>query len=1059
MFKIDNNLLLDTIQEREPPEIYLCNRNLNKLEMIQSVSDFNITFHVNAFDEISFAVNMINEKKWVWDRIVDLSIIMVPQMGYFEINVNTKTSESGESKSISGKSLEIELDHVKLFGFEINNDDIQDEDYSVIKFYDPLNTKSSLLHRILAYSPSWTVLHVDDKLWDKQRTFGVDDVSIYGFLTGDVSREFECFFQFDTFNRTISCFLWDEYGKDLNVYLDCENYLNEITLEAPADQIFNWFKVKGGDDVIDVREVNPDGSDYVVRFGENDLSDMSEELQNRLKDYETVFEAYQDEFLGIMARMQSQTEVIWDLYHSYSEDDKDNTKQGLNYLAETEKLLKSLEDQYLSSGYGNSTSSNYSIYNDNHLKLLATQIAIASKKNEISIQENIYNAIKTERDLIQSVLDIRNFLGGDLWLELSNYRRESTYTNEFFKVTDSMTDIERFKIEKELLERANKDLGKACNPQPILKSSVSNLLTKPEFKNLVSDDFRLGNYIFIGINDKYVAKVRIVTMSFDFQDISKVDLEFSDLIINNKNYNDPHTIIEQAKSTAKGYDIINKQMSNASDNLSFIMDLRHNGLDAAHTQITASKNQGITIDKHGILCREYNEEKLDWEDEQLKIINSLICFTNDKWASVQMALGRAKINNQIVYGLLCDALVGKWIFTETAYIGNENNTMTFDKDGFISYSKDFKTVIKINPNNNDGLFEIWMNYEESNAYRTLWTDNAGNLNITGKFEADKVHTGYIRVSNDINSIIIDPNNPTGLFEIYNRGNLRLWVNENGDLSIKDSIFECGEINSADGYFRIDKTGHAVFTSAEIGGFTLKNDILYAGKGNTWIRISPATKISGEQYSSISLGESDSVNPNTGKKDAVVHLRSDGYCRFGLAGEGDVRVNHEAESPYADLATKVFYSLFTKNFKIERDSGRVSANNLYLKHGTGIRSYTDGNENSCNLIRLTNEEDANDKITIGQKANAYDVNVLAGKIILNGSEGVEIKTQATINGVKIVTKTDLDRLTTEYDTSIKQWETAYNNMKSNYDNMKSSRDYYMNLWNSHHCPVCTRTHAD
>lgn len=1028
MCSINAELNIDLNNRVEYPDVYLAHRNLEVYALLYPVDELKIKLNLNGFHEVEFkAYRVVNGKENEnWNRIVDNAVIFIPQFGYYEAHVTTITNGLTETKVVSGVSLEVELDHIKLFDFQANSDDINDSSYQPIKFYNPLDTEHSLLHLVLKKAPSWSILHVDNKLWDRQRTFSVNDVSIYGLLTGDISKEFECLFQFDTFHRTISCFELEDFGKKTAVYLDCSNYVQEIKLEAEKNSVYNWFKVSGGDDVIDIREVNPNGTDYVTVLGENDYADMSPELVGRLDSYDILYQQHQPQFVHLMTQIQKKLEEVWDLHHKYPDtpNPPSHSSYGLNYLLEMEEGLKEIEDTYTTMGYGNPKDRNYGLYSANHAKLVGIQQDIQQKKADIDVEEASYAVLKGQRDAIQNALNLENYLGRKLWLELSNYRRESTYENSFFTVTDITTDAERIQMELELMDRATKDLQKACNPQPTLTSTVCNLMARREFRDFYEGDFQLGNWIHIGVNDNYVAGVQLLSLQYDFCDIGNIVVVFGDVIEAGASHTSQiKDILDQAQSASKSYEIVERQMGNASDHLGYVAQIRENGLDTALTTIKASQNQGQEINQHGILCREWSDAKNDWEPEQLKIINSLICFTNDKWNSVQMALGRINVNNHMVYGLLCDALVGKWVFTENAYIGNENNTMTFDKDGFISYSKDFKTVVKINPNNAAGLFEIWRGHGTPDAYRTLWTDSDGNLNIIGCFTADKIHTGYIKVSNGQNDIILDPNNPNGLFEIINNGKTKVYIDSGGNLCIYDSTFECGDINAARGYFKVDIDGNMTATSGRIGGFTLKDDVLFAGAGKTWIRISPATNINGEQFSTLSLGEADNVNPNTGLPDAILHLRSDGYCRLGLASDGCVRFNYEADAPYSDSGAKTWYTMHTKNFKIERDNGRVSTAGIYLRHGSAVRSYLDGQDKFCNLIRLSNE-DAGDKITIGQGTDRFDVNVLAKKIYLKGDDGIEIKNgdKATIDGRRIATVTDLDRLVSEWTAKL---NTKYN----------------------------------
>ena len=63
-----------------------------------------------------------------------------------------------------------------------------------------------------------------------QRTFDVDDVDVYSFLTGDVSEAFNCLFIFDTFNETVNAYDLDSYGNDTNIFVNTRNLAENINI-------------------------------------------------------------------------------------------------------------------------------------------------------------------------------------------------------------------------------------------------------------------------------------------------------------------------------------------------------------------------------------------------------------------------------------------------------------------------------------------------------------------------------------------------------------------------------------------------------------------------------------------------------------------------------------------------------------------------------------------------------------------------------------------------------------------------------------------------------------
>ena len=66
-----------------------------------------------------------------------------------------------------------------------------------------------------------------------KRTFDIDSKSVYAFLTQDVSKKFECIFEFDIIKREINVRDVDTYGKDSNVFISYRNLIQELNY-SPA---------------------------------------------------------------------------------------------------------------------------------------------------------------------------------------------------------------------------------------------------------------------------------------------------------------------------------------------------------------------------------------------------------------------------------------------------------------------------------------------------------------------------------------------------------------------------------------------------------------------------------------------------------------------------------------------------------------------------------------------------------------------------------------------------------------------------------------------------------
>lgn len=350
-------LLLSKQNTIESFTLILQDKNFENIINITNASEIKYKENYNSADEISFTVNKyVNGIKCnSWDSIVDFKTLYVPELDErFEITVS-KSESNSVIKEISGISLcEAELSQVNLYDIEINTDnDIVDDSYDEnfptilyrdldIGLYDWNDAKfngkyseytdeeklsvlkrGSLLHRILEKASNYSIEYVQESLKKITdiKTFSIDDSSIYDELIGEISEEYGVIFKFDSMNRKISVFdlyntcnkcgyrgdfssecpecessdFGGQDGEDTTIFISSQNLASDIQLDCDSSSIKNCFRIKGGDDEItsDVRNVNPNGSDYIYSFNEKVYEDMPDDLVEVLKKYNEEFYNFQ----------------------------------------------------------------------------------------------------------------------------------------------------------------------------------------------------------------------------------------------------------------------------------------------------------------------------------------------------------------------------------------------------------------------------------------------------------------------------------------------------------------------------------------------------------------------------------------------------------------------------------------------------------------------------------------------------------------------------------------------------------------------------------------------
>lgn len=184
-------------------------------------------------------------------------------------------------------------------------------------------THASLLHRVLEKAPHYSIAHVDSTLRELSTVheFIFDGTDTLSALKNDIAEAYHCLFSFNSEQRTISVYdlystctaceyrgdfldtcpecgstkVINKYGEDTNVLINSTNLTKSITLESNQDSLKNCFYVTGADDLMNatIRNINPNGSQYIYYFSDDVLSDMPDNLKNKLKSYDTLYNEIQ----------------------------------------------------------------------------------------------------------------------------------------------------------------------------------------------------------------------------------------------------------------------------------------------------------------------------------------------------------------------------------------------------------------------------------------------------------------------------------------------------------------------------------------------------------------------------------------------------------------------------------------------------------------------------------------------------------------------------------------------------------------------------------------------
>lgn len=342
---------LDSARQPIIPSCILANKSGQKIGVVL-IDEQSLTVKVSLEDshillsEMSCDIHKyINTfKNPLWDKIKNFKLLYIPiyvphikSKGlWYEITVSIDENDETVKHLTGTLAQYAELSQSKNFEMEIRTEeDIDRDDYEDTIFYNPTNPQASIVHRILHdKARHYSIDHVDDSLKDLKRTFSFDGNEVIECLK-EIAEEIDCIITFgefseinDTYKRTISFYdakdycpeckkrgdfsngctnpdcthsqkIIPRYGTDSGIFINKDNLGENINLSTDTDNIKNCFRLTAGDDDMTAAVVNcnPSGSRYIWHFTDEMKEDMSQELKQKINNYENLYNDYRYNYL------------------------------------------------------------------------------------------------------------------------------------------------------------------------------------------------------------------------------------------------------------------------------------------------------------------------------------------------------------------------------------------------------------------------------------------------------------------------------------------------------------------------------------------------------------------------------------------------------------------------------------------------------------------------------------------------------------------------------------------------------------------------------------------
>lgn len=895
---------VDAYQRSDRPYTYLATPNKDYIGIIQSrelANDlcFNnisqCTFNVNKYEDGELTSN--------YDSIAENMLVEVTYVGWFQITmIDKKGNGENEFLSITALSLENEACSKTLTSFgQLGNENDEQGGLDRYCLYDIMDKSHSIMHIWLNKMPSWRVGFIDPEITKEYRSFNEDEVAAYDFLVTKVSETFECIFQFDTFEQTVSAYKLKNIGVLTDIYLSYENIIKSISVKSNNSDIKTVLTVTGGDDrgtPLGIIEVNPSGTNQIYNFSYFKHL-MSPELQSKLNAYEIEYTNRANNFtpaIDVLKQLYEQLGVLQTKLPS-NPSSTNWTEYGLAELNTKYNYYNERMALYIEKNDGTSVTN----YNSNRVIRDAVEAEIKIRKSQITQK---LTDISNQEILCNSLtLNLDEYLGEVLYKELSRYIHEDTFTDDTFVVTENMTEAEALEMKRELFKLASEKLAKVCKPSYSIEVDAINFTAIPEFA-MFTQQLYLGNIITLDFGDDILVESRLLKLHINWDNPSDFSMTFSSKTKLDGFEYEFAEIQSQASTAGTAYGFNGTGWTKAKKKSETFNQYMTSVLDLAKQKLQSSSNQEFIADSTGTKWRKYLDDQNDYSPNQMWGTGNGLFLTQNKWNNVSMAIGEGVYNGETVYGIWAPVICGDLMLTKTLHITNENSSIIMNENGATFNDCDItinKGTNSIRLNATDGIQIL------NGLTKQFYIDIDGNVTSAGKIVG-----GTMNINNK--------------FIVDSLGNATV-------------------------------NGNITAISGNIGGFTLDETQLFSGSSTKFMRISPYSTTPGTNNFTTERGAIDLGRTSDGL-DTLIHLRSDGYARFGLNSlNGSVKFNYK-------ISDTEEYSLYTRYFRIETN-GFVKAN--YIESLQNEELWLIGN---TNLLLGSDNGDATIYATRNVLINTY-----------------------------------------------------------------------------------------
>lgn len=808
------------------------------------------------------------------------------------------------------------------------------------------------------------------------------------------------------------------YGVDTTIMVSRADLGKDINIKVNADEVKNCYRLEGGDELMTatIRNCNPNGTSYIWDFAETTKSDMDDSLVEKIEQYKGDYDYYKSTYVSDLSSFPlSDYNTLVDKYNPTSEDLKISKITSIvGYAPIMEHYYDTIDFSiYLESGLLPNIA-----LQDTNAQTEANKLTV-EKLSPVAIVDQKYmtlsnastavlNAAKIAADPRYQIKVNESVLNGNTWIgnfTVTNYSDERDTCISPTVTVAVNDDYETYVNQKLKKTLYNGSRGKHGNITQMIDMDITtfqaelrkyNLTALSSFNtcfaecvNLLSEqgidkeDADLYNEVYLPIYNKieYI-QTEIAVRENEINVVTSIQNKLLEL----KQFINEKLDLETYLGTDNWLDFCAYRRENTYSNGNYISDYLSN------KELFSRAEEFVTMAEYEINKSANYRHEISSSLKNLLTVKEFAplvdYFECGNWIRILDDDGQ-------IYKL-------RLIDYEVDFDNLENISVTFSDvartiDGMEPVREILVKSSDIINNYNSAMNKTNSNFETINDSMTdMVADSAFNYDMVYDDINKEISDTIVRIDKNTDSIMIYVGELTG--DISSQ--IEVLSDEIGLMVRKDGVMSAINLSpeeikilankiKLEGYvtvneaFAITEEGDVIANGGQIAGFKIGKGYMCSGDPNgedsaeayNFLRISTAD-MEGKRTPSASfdLGMYTYPEGNEVKRDTIVHMRGDGYVRFGLAAmddAGSIKFNYN-KTNNNDLGRDIEYLMYTKNFWIDKN-GNVFINAETLQHGgegvaeklTGITFRDDSftaTYNNENDVTYNIEMDANGEWT-------------------------------------------------------------------------------------------------